>query len=75
MLNYKRINYKSYLVRENDAELDKEVNCIYLTKETKDLKKQLLREMNCEELGWEEKQMVKIILDKQKRNEEYQRQR
>ena len=52
------------------------VTCIYLTEETKDhLKKQLLREMNRRELGWEEKEMVKSILDKQKKEEEYQRQR
>ena len=31
--------------------------------------------MNRREFGWEEKEMIKSILDKQKRNEEYQRQK
>ena len=47
------------------------VICVYLTEETKDkIKKHYFGE-----LGWEEKEMIQMIREKQKRNEEYQRQR
>ena len=71
MSNYKRINYKTYSVKKFDPELNRMVHCIYLTKETKDQ----LKEHYFGKLAWEEKEMVKSILEKQKRNEEYQRQR
>ena len=71
MSNYKRINYKTYSVKKFDPELNRMVNCIYLTKETK----YQLKEHYFGKLGWEEKEMEKSILEKQKRNEEYQRQK
>ena len=44
---------------------------VYRTEETKDK----LRKHYFGELGWRDKEMIKSILDKQKRDEEYQRQR
>ena len=52
----------------------KKIYYFYLTKETKDqLREQLIREMNSKELDWEEKEMVQMIREKQKKKEEYQR--
>ena len=79
---YKKINYKTYSVKTIDPESNKTIYNIYLTEETKDqLEDQLNREINRSEkgsscqLGWEVKEMIKMIREKRKSDEEYQRQR
>ena len=64
---YKKINYKTYSVKTIDPESNKTIYNIYLTEETKDqLEDQLNREINRSELGWEEKEMIKMIREKRK---------
>ena len=73
---YKKINYKTYSAKTFDPESNKTIYNIYLTEETKDqLEDQLNREINRSELGWEGKEMIKMIREKRKSDEEYQRQR
>ena len=67
MSNYKRLTYKTYSVKTFDPELNRMVTCVYLAPETKDQ----LKEHYFGKLGWEEKEMVKSILEKQKRKDEY----
>ena len=68
---HKKITQKTYSVEKFDKELNRKVICVYRIEETKDK----FREYYFGELGWRDKEMIKSILEKQKRNEEYQRQR
>ena len=87
---YKIINYKTYSVKTIDPESNKTIYNIYLTEETKDqLEDRLNIEINRSEnnrfkesgfasscqLVWEEKVLIKMIREKRKSDEEYQKQR
>ena len=71
MPNYKRINYKTYSVKTFDPELNRMVTYVYLAPEIKDQ----LKKHYFEKLSWEVKEIIKDIEEKQKRKDEYQRQK